>query len=338
MRCGALAALLLTVGALPAAAVSYTASYLDGSTWDTIYGQGFNPYTSDLLPGQPYEFGEIVPLNRWEFFKSGEADTATNIRLAIIEGVLDGQTGMYADIANMNINDPNGPVVGISTNTIVSTASIPTGAPIRFNFDGGLDLVFGNWYGAIMVNVDGSGNVTPVLVSALTADYLPAPGDPNEFYPETNYDFSADPNGRLPDPLDPLFIDFFTSASNFINPDMTFGTFLTGFDWGGDANFIAYFDTVFPPEGPPGDFDGDLDVDGDDLDQWEADYLVNGDSDANEDGRSDGLDFLIWQQNYTGPLPLAGIAAVPEPTSIGLACALGVGGALVRRPRRGRKR
>ncbi|MCH8841116.1 MAG: ASPIC/UnbV domain-containing protein [Planctomycetes bacterium] len=66
----------------------------------------------------------------------------------------------------------------------------------------------------------------------------------------------------------------------------------------------------------PGDFDGDHDVDGDDLAQWEGDYGINGDSDANLDGNSDGFDFLVWQQQFgNGVATLAATQAVPEPTS-----------------------
>ena len=66
----------------------------------------------------------------------------------------------------------------------------------------------------------------------------------------------------------------------------------------------------------PGDFDGDHDVDGDDLAEWEGDYGINGDSDANLDGNSDGFDFLVWQQQFgNGVATLAATQAVPEPTS-----------------------
>ena len=73
----------------------------------------------------------------------------------------------------------------------------------------------------------------------------------------------------------------------------------------------------------PGDFDGDGDVDGDDLGDWEVGYgTVSGaattDGDADVDGDVDGGDFLIWQQNYTGPIPLGAIAAVPEPSTLWL--------------------
>jgi hypothetical protein len=65
--------------------------------------------------------------------------------------------------------------------------------------------------------------------------------------------------------------------------------------------------------GPPGDFDGDFDVDGVDLGMWKTAYGPNGGGDADNDGDSDGADFLIWQQNITGA---PGVAAIPEPAAL----------------------
>jgi len=47
----------------------------------------------------------------------------------------------------------------------------------------------------------------------------------------------------------------------------------------------------------PGDFDNDMDVDGDDKALWEASYGVDDGADADQDGDSDGHDFMIWQRN-----------------------------------------
>ena len=332
---GTLAVVLLAISTAGTAVLAdpFTASYLDGSTWDTIFGQGFNLFVNDgLAPGDTRTFGDTAALTRWEFFKSGEADTASNIRLAIISAVLPNQTGMYADLTGLNANDPNGAFVGLSTNTIASTAGIATGAPIRFDFDN-LELVIGDlYYGAIMVNVDEAGNLTPVLVSALTANYIPTQADPNVFIPETNYDFGADPNGIVVDPINSA--DFNTSATNFMHTD-AFGTFLDGFSGGGDSNFIAYFDTTFP-DLIPGDFDESGGVDYADLAKWEGDYAVNGGSDADGDGDSDGDDFLIWQRNFGQGDVLSAISAVPEPSALILACALGATCTLARGSRKRR--
>ena len=82
----------------------------------------------------------------------------------------------------------------------------------------------------------------------------------------------------------------------------------------------------------PGDFDGDHDVDADDLAQWEGDYGVNGNSDSFLDGHSDGFDFLAWQLQFgKGVSPLAAQQAVPEPTCAWLLFTWSVAGLCRRR-------
>jgi hypothetical protein len=66
------------------------------------------------------------------------------------------------------------------------------------------------------------------------------------------------------------------------------------------------------------DFDGDSDIDGEDLSSWAASYSANTDGDADSDGDSDGADYLAWQQGYTGPGELQTLT-VPEPASAALA-------------------
>ncbi len=75
------------------------------------------------------------------------------------------------------------------------------------------------------------------------------------------------------------------------------------------------------------DFDNDgVDVDGDDLALWQSDYANNEFSDADGDSDSDGTDFLIWQQTFTGPLNVSAVStAVPEPTSFVLLALAGLG-------------
>jgi len=66
----------------------------------------------------------------------------------------------------------------------------------------------------------------------------------------------------------------------------------------------------------PGDFDLDGDVDDDDFSTFEASFAVNGNADTDSDGDTDGADFLIWQNNFTGPLsPAIVTTVVPEPNS-----------------------
>lgn len=73
------------------------------------------------------------------------------------------------------------------------------------------------------------------------------------------------------------------------------------------------------------DFDQDGDVDGEDLAKWRTDYAVNGGSDANGDGLSDGADFLIWQAQFGSgvEVSVAQALAVPEPTALSITIVLG---------------
>ncbi len=68
------------------------------------------------------------------------------------------------------------------------------------------------------------------------------------------------------------------------------------------------------PGGFNADFDGDNDVDGDDLGDWQTAFGSGNGGDADGDSDTDGADFLVWQQEFTGPAGLQ-TEFVPEPTS-----------------------
>jgi hypothetical protein len=103
----------------------------------------------------------------------------------------------------------------------------------------------------------------------------------------------------------------------------------------GDNLFEAEIHTLTPIDVPllPGDFNGDGLVDRRDLGVW--DYVYGSEdanlaADANLDGNIDGNDFLAWQRGLGGSTTAgtaAGVAAsapgaaVPEPTTAGLALA-----------------
>jgi autotransporter-associated beta strand protein len=68
----------------------------------------------------------------------------------------------------------------------------------------------------------------------------------------------------------------------------------------------------------PGDFNGDGVVNSLDHEQWQIDFAVNGNSDADSDGDSDGRDLLIWQQNVAANAIAnanAHSSAIPEPST-----------------------
>jgi len=74
-----------------------------------------------------------------------------------------------------------------------------------------------------------------------------------------------------------------------------------------------------------GDFNNDGLVDRDDLIQWEGDFGLNANSDADDDLDSDGADFLAWQRHYLGSLnPLAELVTIPEPSTAMLLVGMGL--------------
>jgi hypothetical protein len=88
------------------------------------------------------------------------------------------------------------------------------------------------------------------------------------------------------------------------------------------------------PTFSPADFDEDGFVDADDLATWIAAYGSTQAGDANGDNVTDGADFLLWQQQFTGSAPP--ISAVPEPATLALGVACGLALAAAGRRRSGR--
>jgi hypothetical protein len=212
----------LAVAPVHVSAAQFTTSYTDGGSWNTVYAQGFSPSLSPS-PAPGSAGGDTVYLDQFQFFKSGNADTAANFQLAIINE-------MFANLSGLSTSSPA--FVGLSTNTIASSAPVATGGAITFDFDN-LPLIYGEDYAAVFVNVGLDGSLTPVRVSALTANYTENPPGSGTFRPQTNYGTESQ-------------FDFATS--NFINTDQ-FGSFFSTFSFAGDANFVATLNTVVPEPG-----------------------------------------------------------------------------------------
>jgi hypothetical protein len=208
----------LALAIVPAGAQSsFSVSYTSGGSWSTVYAQGFSTALG-ATPAPGVNNGATVDLTQFQFFKSGNADSASNIQLAIFNTLYPNLTGLTTGSASF---------VGLSANTIASTASLSTGAPITFTFNN-LPLTYGNDYSAYFVNVSGS-SLTPVLVSALTANYVNTGVDTGSgvFHPTPNYGTDS---------------QFQYATGNFIN-----GSFLSAFSYAGDANFNASLITVPEP-------------------------------------------------------------------------------------------
>ena len=105
---------------------------------------------------------------------------------------------------------------------------------------------------------------------------------------------------------------------------------------------LLTIDYIAPPT--PGDADNDGKIDGADLAIWQQNYDplgLNGDNntfdkgDWDYDDKIDGADLAIWQQNYDplGTTTGSGLSEIPEPATIALLLT-GIGGLLVSRRRR----
>lgn len=109
---------------------------------------------------------------------------------------------------------------------------------------------------------------------------------------------------------------------------------VTGISIQANSSGVAYLDAPVPFPLVAGDFNGDGDVDGGDLDIWKENFgtgstLATGDADKN--GIVDGNDFLIWQRNFNPALATATAAAVPEPHSLLLCSSIAATLAAIRR-------
>ncbi len=203
---------------LSAALADFTVSYLDGGSWNSIYAQGFSPAVSPN-PDPGLGAADQVELTEFSFFKSGNADSASDIKLAIIEG-------FFPNIAGMNTGSSF--LVGLSDNVVASTASLGTGDPITFTFSN-LPLTHGDNYAAVLVSQSGS-SLTPQLVSALTTNYEETPPGSGTYIPASNYGTDS---------------QYEYSVSNFIDTSIS-GSYFHAFDFAGDANFVASFATAVP--------------------------------------------------------------------------------------------
>jgi hypothetical protein len=305
-------AICLAINLSPLWAASFSNSYLDGGTWNTNYAQGFSPSVSpnpDL--GVSFITNGVatkVFLKQFQFFKSGTADSASNIQLAIVNS-------MYPQLsqnASSQYYLPSNTIVGLSTNTIASTAAIATGQPITFAFNA-LPLAYGNSYAANFVSVGTDGNLYPVLVSSLTANYALNPSD-NAYHPVTNYGSET---------------QYQYSTTNFIT-----GGFYNGYSFGGDANFSANYDYLVH-----GDFNGDGAFNADDLPAMlqaltnlsgyksahnftDPEMVALGDFDGDAQFTNADIQALLSALMSGQGAAAPALKAVPEPASIAL---LGIG-------------
>lgn len=210
---------LVTAGLQFASAATFVEEYLDGGSWNAIYAQGFSPGVSPT-PDLGLAPGSIATLESFEFYKSGNADSTADLKLAII-------SPFFSNIKTFESTSSF--VVGLSDNTIAGTAGIAVNDPIAFSFSG-LDLTVGQSYGAVFVSQSGT-TLTPELVPALVADYVETAPGSGVYVPETNYGTNT---------------QFDYAVSNFINETIVDAYFAT-FSEAADASFKATFSVVPEP-------------------------------------------------------------------------------------------
>ena len=123
------------------------------------------------------------------------------------------------------------------------------------------------------------------------------------------------------DVVDSLFIDGISQSAGTWGGLGSGAEFTSPFLEGAGLLQVSTFEAPIP-----GDFNNDGFVNGDDLAQWQSDFGLNGESDADDDSDSDGTDFLAWQRNLgMSAGSIAATQAVPEPST---ALLLGVCGVL----------
>ncbi|MAT71864.1 MAG: hypothetical protein CMJ58_20365 [Planctomycetaceae bacterium] len=152
-----------------------------------------------------------------------------------------------------------------------------------------------------------------------------------------------DEGGTLLDVNDDIDLEAGNYLSRLTGAVPASGTLTFAVTGYGDDDFLGYHEQFEAYElilslaggGSPADFDGSGAVDAGDLGTWGANFGASGASpsqgDANGDGVVSGVDFLIWQQETSGPTGSAG--GVPEPAAAGLAL-LGLAVAAAGRRRR----
>ena len=113
------------------------------------------------------------------------------------------------------------------------------------------------------------------------------------------------------DTIDSLFIDGISQPSGTWGGLGSGAQFTSPMLEGTGMLLVSTFEAPIP-----GDFNADGFVNADDLSQWQGDFGLNGDSDADDDNDSDGADFLTWQRNFgASPNAFAASQSIPEPST-----------------------
>jgi T5SS/PEP-CTERM-associated repeat protein len=259
--------------------------------------------------------GTTVELNGALLVNDGTINGDTNVNFgSLATGT--GEFGLVNITQGGEFSPGNSP--GQAT---LAAANFGAGGRYRFELSDAAGSA-GAGYDSLLIDGDlnisaGATTNSRFTIEVASLDGLNQPGQAEGFDPAQSYAFTLATTGAGITGFAPE--KFAIDVSDFEN-DLAGGRFSLVES---DSKLVLRFSPQLSA-----DFDNDGDVDGDDLDQWQGDFGLNGESDADRDGDSDGSDFLAWQRQLVGPpshLPVG--VAVPEPAALALAlvaAALGI--------------
>lgn len=209
----ALAATTLLLATSARAAEFNIANTADAGSWSLITAQSFSATSTSGDTGSAT--GDTVYLTNFQFFQ-GDPTVAipADTRLVILNSA-------YPDFS-AGASTTGSYIVGISSNTLTAGSTFASGAPLSFDFDT-LPLTYGSTYAAGLFSVSGT-TLTPVQLSALTANYAENPPGSGTYLPVTNY-------GGL---------DNYNAAADY---NVASSGYYSAFSRGGDSNFFATLNT-----------------------------------------------------------------------------------------------
>ncbi|HMB95379.1 MAG TPA: PEP-CTERM sorting domain-containing protein [Tepidisphaeraceae bacterium] len=178
-----------------------------------LIGQNFSPSVI-TAPEDPSGFtatpspqpaaGDPVYLTSFQFTKSNvfnAPQAAGNANTVLIV-----ENGAFPNFSGLNTTN----VTGVSSNTVDTTHTVAQGTALTWNFNGGLQLVYGNSYTVGMATLSGT-TITFIQADVQLVHFTETPAGSGTFVPDTNYGGSGNFNAAA---LYSFNGSFFGSGSN----------------------------------------------------------------------------------------------------------------------------
>jgi autotransporter-associated beta strand protein len=227
---------------------------------------------------------------------TGGSATGTGAIAVAPGGTLAGAGRLGGNVTNQGVVNP-----GNDADGLVMAQTYTQQSPGKLKIDLASSSVFGR------LGVAGQATLAGTLEFALAEGFVPAGAS-----------FDILDWGSLVEDFDAI-----------VHPD------LPGFNWDFSQLYATGVVSLVAAPAFESDFDGDGDVDGDDLSRWQDGFGIGttrdqGDADGDLD--VDGGDFLVWQrQTGAGVSGLSAVALVPEPSCLALLLAFAGCGGVCRR-------